>query len=78
VTRFFNLGWGDCLFVGAIFLALLMLFVGVQNNENNGIISHSSGQAVYLTGEACVVNYQDMEAMAIQMGWCLDQRRKDE
>lgn len=77
MTRFFNLSAGDCLFLGAVFLALAMLWIATETSDN-GIISHSSGHAVYLQGEACVVNYQPVEDMAVQMGWCLDQRRKDE
>lgn len=78
MIRFLDLTGEDCLFLGSIFLGLFLIWVGLTYKEDSGVITHSSGQAVYLQGKACVVNYQPVEDMAIQMGWCLDQRLEDE
>lgn len=78
MIRALDLTWEDCLFLGAIFLGLFLLWACLTYGGDSDIVTHSSGEAVYLQGKACVVNYQPAEDMAIAMGWCLDQRLKDE
>ena len=56
---------------GLIFGLVWMWWI---NLPSPGIIPHESGQAVYLTGEACVINYRP-DAMEYQglLKWCFVQ-----
>lgn len=60
-------------------LLLILPFIGfmANNNTNNGIHIHESGQAVYLDGEACTVNATPditKKEFAEMLFWCSEMR----
>ena len=67
--------WAMIMSLMAIVGIAIIVFLNVTGifGINNGIIPHPSGQAVYLEGEACVVNHvETREEYSDLLHWCID------